>query len=209
MAIIDYLDITRPPSSYLGSWLIVALIISNLTTHAKGGSLAMPESRGVNLTKCFTLSRELLTDANETWHQQQEHLSHQFNCTYEEIDLKEVIKNKMNTVNECLQSGSAMNEGCLEVIKAPFDENKCLKAIQDDLIIYKAELHNVNKSLSNTIGKLIEALRFPYEEKKPPTPSSSFSAMKKCCEVTLSFRLRIETITRVLNFMNSTKHPAK
>ncbi|XP_075425488.1 interleukin-12 subunit alpha [Ascaphus truei] len=88
-----------------------------------------------------------------------------------------------------------------------FSETTCLKTIHADLKAFKYELQDLNPSLNEVINELMQALKVQNEEEKDvkKPPCSSFSCKMKQCGVILYFRLRTVTVSRMLNFLKSSK----
>ncbi|NWU66455.1 IL12A protein, partial [Pterocles burchelli] len=61
-----------------------------------------------------------------------------FDCTLEEVDLEDITKNQINTINACTSEDPEVKK------KIIIYQSKCLQGIYEDLNAYRAELKNFN-----------------------------------------------------------------
>ncbi|XP_054031510.1 interleukin-12 subunit alpha, partial [Dryobates pubescens] len=165
---------------------------------------ALPPPRH-NRTHWLSHSRELLAAANASLHRLKEPDTLGFECTLEEIDLEDITKNQLNTIQACIaQDPEAGN--CLGLERSSFDMSQCLQGIYEDLKAYRAELKNLSdQKLLATIDDMMRALK-PSSSIPQPSVSAgqmSFKAKMKLCSIFHTFQIRTVTINRVMNHLSS------
>ncbi|XP_039612462.1 interleukin-12 subunit alpha [Polypterus senegalus] len=184
--------------------MLLATIFSSLPN-----SYAKPVS-ATNYTKCLDITRQILDNMNNVnGHNFWMKLNVGFNCTSDE--LKDITNGL--TVSYCEPDVAGEIFGCQRKQKAPFSKEDCLKSITSDILIYKEEIKNNVEfipndfKLTDKLDELVKALGISTAAKIPQkeeTDENSFSKRWNFCKVLQSFKLRIITVSRALNYIKAT-----
>ncbi|NXN38512.1 IL12A protein, partial [Rhinoptilus africanus] len=87
-----------------------------------------------------------------------------FECILEEIDLEDITKNQINTINACISEDLGVKKKKIHRFKLPafpnnsdFLQSKCLQGIYEDLNTYRAELKSFNdQKVLTTIDEMMK-----------------------------------------------------
>ncbi|XP_066049772.1 interleukin-12 subunit alpha [Chamaea fasciata] len=170
------------------------------------------------LAQCLNRSWDLLEATNASLHRLKERGVLRFNCTFEEVDVKDITEDQMNTIRACTAEDPGPGN-CPVLERSTFDEGKCLQGISEDLRAYRphlrsledpqllvaldalmeAESGSMGSSVGSSVGSPVgSSVGSPVGLGRTPFP-----ARLRLCGALLAFRIRSVTISRMLNFLSS------
>ncbi|XP_078523227.1 interleukin-12 subunit alpha [Lissotriton helveticus] len=187
----------------------MTLIFHALSGSSEASPIPKANREAAELKSCLSASQQLLKAANNRWMQLQRDVSLAFNCTYEDMDIEDIMAEKAHTITGCLANTSLMDGRCGERSGHTFEKDICFLAIYQDLKAYKEDLKHQGH-LSEAINDLIKALNFPEDRRtsipSSPAKSRTFSEDLRECRLLLALQLRTVTINRIMNHLKATKN---
>ncbi|XP_065604644.1 interleukin-12 subunit alpha [Cyrtonyx montezumae] len=184
-----------------GGWVLLAVLCLLLPP-----SWALPPPIR-SLSEGISRSRALLAAASDALLQVQKQGMLGFECTLEEVDLKDVTNSQINTIKSCTSEDPGPGN-CPVLESSTLDMSKCLQGIYEDLKTYKAELGSFKDlRVLTSIDEMMQALQ-PHSSPATlqPTPStalSSFQGRMRLCGALHAFCLRAATIGRTLGYLSA------
>ncbi|XP_071607613.1 interleukin-12 subunit alpha [Heliangelus exortis] len=152
-------------------------------------------------------SRELLEAVSTSAQRLQELGTLGFECILEEVDMKDITRNQLNTIKACTSEDPGAGN-CPVLEKSTLDLSKCLQGISQDLGAYRAELQNSgDQKMLAAIDELSTALegskRNEGQEWVGTGLTLSFREQLKLCSILHTFRIRVLTISRVMSYLST------
>ncbi|XP_035190060.1 interleukin-12 subunit alpha [Oxyura jamaicensis] len=183
-----------------GHWALLAALCLALPLPAP----ALPSPPAPSLVPELSRSRALLDAARASLLSLKEHGTLGFDCTLEEVDLKDITKDQINTLKACT-SEDPRTGNCPVLESSTFDKRKCLQGIYEDLKAYRAELSD--QKVLTSIDEMMKALQpGSLGTLQPPPPSAALTSFKdrmRLCGVLHAFRIRAVTIDRMMNYLSA------
>ncbi|KAJ1088028.1 hypothetical protein NDU88_001187 [Pleurodeles waltl] len=97
-----------PSPTGLCSWLVLMLIFHALSGSSDASPVAKANREDVDLKSCLSASQQLLKVVNNSWLQLQEDVALAFNCTYEDMEIDDIMEETAHTITGCLENTSLM-----------------------------------------------------------------------------------------------------
>ncbi|KAM9378609.1 interleukin-12 subunit alpha [Phaethornis superciliosus] len=200
-----------------GSWgmfpLLCLLLVLLLLSPPPARALPSPSQhlplQELNRFRGLNRSQELLEAARTSPQRLQELGTLGFECILEEVDVEDITRNQFNTIKACTSEDSGTGS-CPVLERSTFDLSQCLQGISKDLSAYRAELKNLgDQKMLAAIDEMMTALhgssRNEGQELVGRGLTLSFREQLKLCSILHAFRIRAVTISRVMNYLNSTE----